>query len=135
MLNRMVELAGRSANGTMSPIDKQAMQDEVNQLCDEIDRIAESTDFNKINLLDASLNITLQIGDTSGQVLPVTLAEPTVDTILTGIPDITADDASNRIDTIRDAINTISPPRGVTSARCRTALSTRSTTSMPPPRT
>ena len=100
MLNRMVELAGRSANGTMSPIDKQALQDEVNQLCDEIDRIAESTDFNKINLLDASLNITLQIGDTSGQVLPVTLTEATVDTILTGIPDITGDDASNRIDTI-----------------------------------
>ena len=56
MLNRMVELAGKAANGTIdSETDRAALQDEMNSLLDEIDRIAQSTDFNGIKLLDGSL--------------------------------------------------------------------------------
>lgn len=59
MLNRMVELAGKAANGTMDEnVDRQALQAEVQALQDEIDRIAENTNFNKINLLDGSLSGT-----------------------------------------------------------------------------
>lgn len=56
MLNRMVELAGKAANGTIDDeTDRAALQDEMNSLLDEIDRIAQSTDFNGIKLLDGSL--------------------------------------------------------------------------------
>jgi len=55
MLNRMVELANQSANGTYQDEDRANLQSEVNALKDEIDRIANGTNFNGINLLDGSL--------------------------------------------------------------------------------
>jgi len=56
MLNRMVELATKSANGTIQDeVDRDAIQTEVKALNDEISRIAKSTNFNGINLLDGSL--------------------------------------------------------------------------------
>lgn len=57
MLNRMTELATKAANGTYDDdVDRQAIQDEFDALNDEIDRIAESTNFNGIKLLDGTLN-------------------------------------------------------------------------------
>lgn len=57
MLNRMVELADQSANGTYdNPVDRANLQKEISSLKDEIDRIADSTNFNGINLLDGSLS-------------------------------------------------------------------------------
>ncbi len=59
MLNRMVELADQSANGTYdNPVDRANLQKEIASLKDEIDRIADSTNFNGINLLDGSLSTT-----------------------------------------------------------------------------
>ena len=56
MLNRMVELAGKAANGTMDQnVDRQALQKEVAALKDEINRIASNTNFNKIDLLNGEL--------------------------------------------------------------------------------
>ncbi len=55
MLNRMVELATKSANGTYTSTERQALQDEVDQLLDEIDRISQSANFNGTKLLDGSL--------------------------------------------------------------------------------
>ena len=56
MLNRMVELADQSANGTYdNDVDRANLQKEVQSLKDEIDRISEGTNFNGINLLDGSL--------------------------------------------------------------------------------
>ena len=56
MLNRMVELADQSANGTYdNAVDRANLQKEIVSLKDEIDRIADSTNFNGINLLDGSL--------------------------------------------------------------------------------
>ncbi len=51
MLQRMNELAVQSANGTNSESDRQAIQDEIDQLTTEIDRVAETTKFNEIYLL------------------------------------------------------------------------------------
>ena len=57
MLNRMVELADQSANGTYdNEVDRANLQKEIASLKDEIDRIADSTNFNGINLLDGSLS-------------------------------------------------------------------------------
>ncbi len=59
MLNRMVELCGKAANGTMdTDIDRASLQKEMNALLDEIDRIADGTNFNGINLLDGTLSGT-----------------------------------------------------------------------------
>ena len=56
MLNRMVELADQSANGTYDDTtDRANLQKEFDQLKSEIDRIADSSNFNGIKLLDGSL--------------------------------------------------------------------------------
>ncbi len=73
MLNRMVELADQSANGTyQDEVDRENLQKEVASLKDEIDRISESTNFNGIQLLDGSLggggNISGTVGLDSSKV-------------------------------------------------------------------
>ena len=56
MLNRMFSLAEQSANGTYSnEVDREQLQKEVSQLRTEIDRIADSSNFNGKKLLDGSL--------------------------------------------------------------------------------
>ena len=56
MLNRMYELAEQSANGTFEDgTDRKQLQKEVNQLKSEINRIADSANFNGIKLLDGSM--------------------------------------------------------------------------------
>ena len=56
MLNRMVELADQSANGTYdNATDRANLQKEIQSLKDEIDRISEGTNFNGIKLLDGSM--------------------------------------------------------------------------------
>ena len=56
ILARMRELAVRAANETYDESDKDAMMDEISQFQEEIDRIAETTDFNGRNLLNGELN-------------------------------------------------------------------------------
>ena len=51
MLQRMNELATQSANGTNSTTDRKAIQDEVDQLTKEIDRVSATTKFNETYLL------------------------------------------------------------------------------------
>ena len=56
MLNRMVYLATQSANGTYdNEVDRNNLQKEVDQLRSEINRIADSANFNGIKLLDGSM--------------------------------------------------------------------------------
>ena len=62
MLNRMVELATQSANGTYSSTNRTEMQKEINQLRDEINRIGTATKFNGISLFTAG-SITLHVGE------------------------------------------------------------------------
>ncbi len=58
MLNRMVYLATQSANGTYdNEVDRANLQKEVDALSTEIDRIADSSNFNGIKLLDGSLGM------------------------------------------------------------------------------
>ena len=66
MLNRMVELATQSANGTYdNTTDRAQLQKEVDQLKDEINRIADSSNFNGIKLLDGSMAKTDAVEATS----------------------------------------------------------------------
>ena len=72
MLQRMRELAVQAANATNSAADRQALQAEVNQLRDEIDRVAKSASFNGKMLLDGSFTAaSFQIGANSGDTITV----------------------------------------------------------------
>lgn len=56
MCQRMRELSVQAANGTLTEDDRQAIQDEIDELCDEINRISTDTEFNTKKLLDGSLD-------------------------------------------------------------------------------
>ena len=78
MLQRMNELAVQSANGTNSTTDRKAIQDEVDQLSKEIDRVSETTKFNETYLLKGENGSngntkTFAEGDTIGTVDGVTV--------------------------------------------------------------
>lgn len=57
MLQRMNQLAVKGANGTMSDSDRKAIQDEVDQLANEIKRIATTTEYNTQPLLDGTQDL------------------------------------------------------------------------------
>lgn len=63
LLQRMRDLAVQSSNGSNSDTDRAAIQTEVGQLKEEIDRVAKSTNFNGLNLLDGSFSAqSFQVG-------------------------------------------------------------------------
>jgi len=66
MLQRMNELAVKSANGTNTSADRKAIQKEVSALICEIDRVKQSTQFNTLNLLDGTFSAgakkSIQVG-------------------------------------------------------------------------
>jgi flagellin len=69
MLQRMRELAVQAGNATNSKADRAALQAEVGQLTDEIDRIAKQTSFNGKKILDGSFaGAVFQVGANSGDV-------------------------------------------------------------------
>ena len=74
MLNRMVELATQSSNGTFDDsVDRANLQKEVASLKEEINRISESTNFNGLNLLDGTLGgpkVSTTVGNGSAEIPP-----------------------------------------------------------------
>lgn len=78
ILQRMRELSVQAANDTNSSENKASIQQEVDQLYNELDRISETTQFNGTNLLDGSNpSTTLQIGANSGENLTFSIASVT----------------------------------------------------------
>jgi flagellin len=68
MLQRMRELAVQSANASNNASDRTALNAEVTQLRQEIDRVAKTTSFNGTKLLDGSFaNATFQVGANAGE--------------------------------------------------------------------
>ncbi len=68
ILQRMNELATQAANDTNTSTDRTSLSLEISQLGSEIDRIASTTQFNTMNLLDGSFTgKKLQVGALSGQ--------------------------------------------------------------------
>ena len=67
MLQRMRELAVQAGNATNSKGDREALQLEVKQLADEVDRVAKQTNFNGQKVLDGSFaGAVFQVGANSG---------------------------------------------------------------------
>jgi flagellin len=75
ILQRIRELAVQSSNATNSASDRQALNDEVNQLTQELDRLAQTTEFNGQKLMDGSFtSATFQVGANAGQSITATTA-------------------------------------------------------------
>ena len=124
MLNRMVELATQSANGTYSTLNRGEMQKEIEQLKTEINRISDSANFNGKFLFNAASGatekITLHVGETSDNFnqIGVTLGRMATDSIgsttLGMVADIDISDvagAKDAIDIANAAIDAISSMR------------------------
>lgn len=62
VLNRMAELATQSSNGVIDNVQRSALQNEFTALSSEIERIAVTTKFNGLNLLDGQKDVVFQIG-------------------------------------------------------------------------
>jgi flagellin len=70
ILQRIRELSVQSANASNSAGDRKALQSEVGQLVSELDRIANTTDFNGLKLLDGSFgSASFQVGANANQVI------------------------------------------------------------------
>lgn len=71
-LQRIRELAVQSANDTNSAQDRQALNNEVQQLISEVGRVADATEFNGQSILDGTLsNLVFQVGANQGQTISV----------------------------------------------------------------
>lgn len=75
ILQRMNELAVQGANDTNQSIDRDAINQELSALVEEIDRISETTQFNKQNLLDGGFTgKQLQVGANQNQKITINIA-------------------------------------------------------------
>ena len=113
MLNRMVELATQSANGTYSSTNRSEMQKEINQLREEINRIGKASKFNGISLFTAG-SITLHVGESGATYnqLKVTLSGlSTTSLTISSMSITTSASARSAISSINAAIDKISSMR------------------------
>lgn len=79
ILQRMRELATQSANGTNTDADRAALQDEMNQLTSEINRIGNTTEFNTQKLLNGGI-----AGSESAKITQATSAKVTASNAVSG---------------------------------------------------
>lgn len=77
ILQRMRELAVQASNDTNTDADRQAIQNEINQLKEEIDRIGNTTEFNTKKLIDGSIGAKKAPGVDNAAVLTEGLGEAT----------------------------------------------------------
>lgn len=74
ILQRIRELAVQSSNATNSASDRAALNSEVGQLASELDRIAQTTEFNGLKLLDGTSSSVYQVGANANQTITATTA-------------------------------------------------------------
>lgn len=120
MLQRMNELAVKSANGTNTSADREAIQKEVSALQDEISRVAESTEFNTQKLLNGDFEgnkaKVLQVGAENDEDQTIKIDIAAMDASSLGVDsskvDVsTKDGAKSAIDAIKEAIDEVSAQR------------------------
>ncbi|MBN2804313.1 MAG: flagellin FliC [Deltaproteobacteria bacterium] len=117
ILIRMRELSVQAATGTLGPEERGYLDNELDQIRSEIDRIASVTDFNGTQLLDgsASAGVVLQVGINNDANDRITVALGSVSSISIGVgtTDIsTATGAQAALDDVDAAITAISNTRG-----------------------
>jgi flagellin len=117
MLQRMRELSVQGANGIYEKDDLGAIANEIEQLTEQIDKIAENTEFNGIKLLNGDEDkLSLQIGANEGQIIIIDMKELKSDPNELGINNIItkvsdSNDYQKAITQYEGAIKTVSSHR------------------------
>jgi flagellin len=112
-LTRMRELAVQSANGTLNTGDRSTIDDEFQALATEIERIADTTTFNGLSLLNASTALDIRVGINQGDTISVDLEDVQLAALgLTTTAVDTASAASAAFADLDTAINTVNSSRG-----------------------
>jgi flagellin len=123
-LQRMRELAVQAANYTNTTADREAIQLEVDQLIDEIDRIAGQTKFNTVSLLDGSFTAAqFQVGANAGETITVadidSMETDELGSAGSKVADVdvtTAGGATSALTVIDDALSTVTSARAALGA-------------------
>ena len=114
MLQRMNELAVKSANGTNTTADRVAIDSEVKALVSEIDRVQSTTQFNTLNLLTGSFSAgrALQVGAASGQEITIKISKMAASELgISGLTISTQTGSKSAIEKITAAIASVSKQR------------------------
>jgi flagellin len=102
ILQRMRELAVQAANDTATDDDRKELQKELNQLIDEIDRIADNTEFNTQTLLDGNFQgKKIHIGANEGQSMTIDISSMKSDAI--GTDSDSDGNVDTAVSTLKDA--------------------------------
>ena len=117
MLQRMSELAVQASNDTNQTVDRTALQSEVAQLQTEINRVADTTQFNKQNILNGDFTSkNIQVGANAKELIGISITD-----VKTTVSD--AIDAGTKVNTFTDAQTAITNIQ-----KSITALSTQRST-------
>ena len=113
ILQRMNELATQAANDTNTSTDRTAIQQEIDQLTSEINRIQSTTQFNTMNLLDGSFTSkNLQVGLLSGQKIGISISNMDAKSLgVSGLSVSSFSSAGNAMKAVQDAIELVSTQR------------------------
>lgn len=118
MLQRMSELAVQAANGTNATTDRTALNDEVQQLKTEIQRVGSTTQFNKMNILDGGFSAgtkkALQVGANANQTISIAISalkSVVGSSLIDALKIATATNAQSAITTVQSSIEKLSTLR------------------------
>ena len=127
LLQRIRELAMQSASDTnQDDVDREALDLEVQELLREIDDIADSTEFNKMKLMSGDFHdplddmipgtsdgkaLTIQVGPNTGQTMTISIIQMTRNILNVEVSVDTRDNASEALDLVDRALNTVSMMR------------------------
>ena len=118
ILQRMNELSTQAANDPNTDVDRDAIQAEVNALGSELNRIASTTQFNTMNLLDGTYKAkSLQVGSLEGQKIGLSIGSMSGDALgVTSLEVSTFDKAGSAMTKVQSAIDKISEQRSALGA-------------------
>jgi flagellin len=118
ILQRMNELATQAANDTNTSTDRGAIAKEITALVDEMNRIASTTQFNTMNLLDGNFSgKNLQVGALEGQVIAISIGSMNATTLGINALSVSSNaSAGASMTAIQKAIDTVSTQRSALGA-------------------
>lgn len=118
MLQRMSELSVQAANGTNDTTDRSSINDEIQQLKTEIQRVGNTTQFNKMNILDGTFsnraNKLLQVGANADQTIQIdidALQSVVGSSLKANLKTETATNAQSAIGVVQNSIEKLSKLR------------------------
>ncbi|MDB4215275.1 flagellin [Burkholderiaceae bacterium] len=123
ILQRMRELSVQASSDTNDAQDRVYLQDEISQLSDEIDRIATTTQFNNINVLDGGFSDKkFQIGANAGQTMDISIGSMSASVLGVASP-VSSSSTSSSSSASSATSNILGTARGTSSTVTQARLS------------